>query len=634
MKKYIFILIAILALMSAACGKKVVDGKGSGGKQEVLDIDGLQDSDTRTDQVEKNEEAPVEDTAYQEPFVSTLTDEGKIVTGNDRGKIGFMSGDFYKKPVTDEAGALEAIHSVIYDVGGNEETELRYDMTVTMGNVTYYTFVQTQDGKDSYDGTVKVAADREGTVLGIMSSLRDTPFDEDSLFDIVDYQIKNDKTAFFDDLMPDTLSQTVEYGENGKKEITVPVSKDPKTGRTYLADTDRGIVCVDYDDYTNDDVMTVLEPGTDDYSDYELAYYDACIKVFDYYEAKGWKIPNGHGSLLMLCKDRGTSGEPVPANMAAYSGYYDGFESMQLSARLPNEIDVSLLGHEYTHMVSRANHVGDYINETGAVNESLSDIIGNAIELSVEKKKKSGWFDDFETERREAGYPVYVWDEYYTPDAPFYTPENDGGSVHHNSNCVSIISLRLDQAGMTPDEQFDFWIQADLALTQDTDFKQLGERLPWCMEIAGYPQYEQILREVIAEAGILDTSMPEEPQPELALVRFDYPDPGFSDNNAIYLSFNDMSGNEYRNTWPEEKTGKVAASLSPGYYYVYLKVGDKYAGEDEPGTCYLYHPDSGWKRVSVEVIENWDFEGLTEQIVVEAGKKLTLMTEGLPGASS
>ena len=632
MKKYIFILIAILALTATACGKKGADGKRSGGEQETQKTDELQDSDTGTDQVEEYEEVPADDTVYQEPFVSTLTDEGMIVTRNDRGKIGFMSGDFYKKPVTDEAGAREAIFSVIADVGGNENTELRYDMTAAMGGVTYYTFVQMQGGKESYDGTVKVAADREGKVLGIMSSLRDTPFDEDDLADTVDYQIKNDKTAFFDGLIPDTLTQTVEYGENGKKEITVPVAKDPQTGKTYLADTGRGIVCVDYDDYTNDDVMTVLEPGADEYSDYELAYYDACIKVFDYYEAKGWKIPNGHGSLLMLCIDRGTAGIPALSSMASYLGYEDGFERMRLSVRLPNEIDVSLLGHEYTHMVSNVNHVGEYCNETGAINESFSDIIGYAIETSVDKTKKSRWSDDFETERKEAGYPAYVWDEYYTPDAPVYTSENDGGSVHHNSNCISIISLRLDQAGMTPDEQFDFWIQADLALTQDTDFKQLGERLPWCMEIAGYSQYEQVLSEAIAEAGILDTRVPEEPQPELALVRFDYPDPDFSDNYALYFSFNDMSGNEYRNTWPEKNTGKVAASLSPGYYYVYLKVNDIYADEDEPGDYYLYHPDSGWERVSGDVIENWDFEDRTEPISVDADEKLTLMTKGLPGA--
>ena len=95
-----------------------------------------------------------------------------------------------------------------------------------------------------------------------------------------------------------------------------------------------------------------------------------------------------------------------------------------------------------------------------------------------------------------------------------------------------------------------------------------------------------------------------------------------------------MSGNEYRNTWPEAKTGKVAAGLSPGYYYVYLKVKDQYADKDEPGDYYLYHPDSGWERVSADVIENWDFEEQTEPVIVDAGEKVTLMTKGLPGASA
>ena len=628
MKKYIFIFIAALALTITACGKKGAEPKETG-KAPELQAGEVQESGTQADQSEDYEAELEEDPAFQEPFVSTLTDEGKIVTRNDRGKIGFMSGDFYGKPVTDEAEALEAIYSVMTDVGGSEDTELRHDLTATMGGVTYYTFVPTQDGKDFYEGEVKVAADRSGTVLGIVSSLKEGPFDEDTLSEPVDYQIKNEKTAFFNKLIPDTLTQTVEYGENGKTEITVPVSKDPKTGETFLADVDRGIICVDKDDYENDGKMTVLEPCADKYSDYELAYYDACIKVFDYYEAKGWKIPNGRGSLLMLCIDRGTAGEPVPANMAAYTGYVEGFEHMQLSARLPNEIDVSLLGHEYTHMVSHSNHVGEYLNETGAIDEGLSDIMGFAIEMSVLNKDGSEWLDDYETERKEAGYPNFVWDEYYTPHAAFYAPDNDGGNVHHNSNCISMIFLRLDEAGMTADEQFDFWIQADLALTWDTDFKQFGERLPWCMEIAGYPQYEQVLREAIAETRLLDTGVVEEPQPGLALVRFDYPDVDLSDNNELYFSFDDLNSS-CRTTWPEAKTGKVAASLSQGYYYVYLRVADRYADEGEPPAYYLYYPERGWERVSGYVIENYEFEELTDPIAVEEGEKLTLVTKGLP----
>lgn len=92
----------------------------------------------------------------------------------------------------------------------------------------------------------------------------------------------------------------------------------------------------------------------------------------------------------------------------------------------------------------------------------------------------------------------------------------------------------------------------------------------------------------------------------------------------------DLSGNEYRNTWPEAGTGKVAASLSPGSYYVYLKVDDKYADEGDPGTYYLYHPDTGWEEVSADVIQNYDFEQMTEPVDAAGGEKLLLLTDGLP----
>lgn len=60
-----------------------------------------------------------------------------------------------------------------------------------------------------------------------------------------------------------------------------------------------------------------------------------------------------------------------------------------------------------------------YLNEYGAINESMSDIMGNIIEMTI---------DD-------------------NPNIAKGTDNNDNGGVHTNSSLLNVVSYKLGEAG-------------------------------------------------------------------------------------------------------------------------------------------------------------------------------------------
>ena len=96
------------------------------------------------------------------------------------------------------------------------------------------------------------------------------------------------------------------------------------------------------------------------------------------------------------------------------------------------------------HGVSATNHIGKYENETGALNEAISDMIGAAVEVDImgATMEHDGWLRGLK-ESHEDGYPMFIWDEYYSPSTD--TPDqdvNDLGSVHFNANIVNMLAYR------------------------------------------------------------------------------------------------------------------------------------------------------------------------------------------------
>ncbi len=538
------------------------------------------------------------DTMLSWPFSAEIRDTYTPVTdrtetavySSENSGVTFMAGPMPYGPVADEEEAAFAAADFASGTGLN----MAWLRTDAYGGVICYTFRAMEDGLELRNCCLKIIANDEGKILGIASSLPDNT--DDIIRDDPDeeYQRQAVLDAEYESAVYEVSLETL----SGKRmEGSVPVLVSPENGSMYLGDTERRIYCVDSASLgSGDGENPVIRPlCLDDLSDTAgpvITYY-RFLQVYDYFAAKGWLSPDGNGSPCVLSID--FSGDTN--GNAAYGGFGGAFHYFSFGTGDGASQSIQVIAHEFMHGVSAANHIGRYENETGALNEAISDLIGSAVEADIEgwTLEQDNWLQSFRTSHRDE-YPLFVWDEYYTPatDVPDQSV-NDLGSVHHNANIVNMLAYRQAEAGMTPAERFDYWFLFDLTLTPVTDFPELAARAAWCAEIAGLSGFAPVMEQAVADLGLDDRSVPDEPRLDhQALVLIDMVWQN-SDLPGIVTFYNTASGNEF-STWPVAGTDLAAAVLSEGEYVVSIVI------HSDPEAYYLWDGED-WQPCGQEEIE-------------------------------
>ena len=227
--------------------------------------------------------------------------------------------------------------------------------------------------------------------------------------------------------------------------------------------------------------------------------------------------------------------------------------------------------------------------------------------------------------------PGYVWDRYYVPMAGIVTDLNDYGGVHRNSSLLNIISYRLEEAGMPLQDQFLYWLSVTRALLPRTDFAQLAQLLPWCMEEAGYSQYVDAVTLAVKEADYVHTGLPEKVPEGCGMVTFEYQAPeGYEYYNAV-LAMQEVDTGKYTDTWPERATNQVVCIVPEGRYLAALALQELesyYAGE-ETETTLLIATDDGWKVLEGQISRE---EADAYAIEIKDGDVVELETDSLESA--
>ncbi|MDD2649347.1 MAG: M4 family metallopeptidase [Eubacteriales bacterium] len=370
---------------------------------------------------------------------------------------------------------------------------------------------------------------------------------------------------------------TVTMHDGSTKEITVPVMKDA-AGTYYLADIERHIAVADCWEfmYNEGAVAVSSSPDNTGWDDKQLMAYENYIEAHDYYAAVGWYSTDGlHTPILLLADFVDENKNPV--NNACYVGKIFGWQCFAATSALNNYCEaLDVIGHEYTHGFTTASMtVIRYENQYGAINESMSDIMGNIMEMLTGRTSDTTWLIGevtgeairSMTDPNRFAQPAYVGDRYYVPDAAVPGQTNDRGGVHVNNSLLCLVATKLCEAGMTLEEARSLWTTFICGLVPGSDYEDVCRMLPFAADLSGLSRYKEAIVKALDEIG-LDNSEPFAVIKEgCGLLSMDVPK-GI-DPSKVQFIIVDKTARPCL-TWPSAQTGKIEIILEAGEYLMYI----------------------------------------------------------------
>ncbi len=297
---------------------------------------------------------------------------------------------------------------------------------------------------------------------------------------------------WFDGKEAGTYTGEVTLHDGTKETITVPVVRDPASGDWILADAERHILLSDYATFKKSfDFKTYTSKDNTGWPEHYLITYATYIKIYDFYKAYGVKSVDGFGAPILILTDY-VDDWGFPIDNACFLGMNGGWALFAASAANDFGECLDVIGHEYTHGFTFCTVAGDiYENESGAVNEALSDIIGNIIEMMLGETDDTQWLLGERSGRtlRSMSFP-WLYRQPARLDGTFYqetalspSMKDDFGGVHTNSSLVNYIAWSLWAKGLSLEDSFLLWRETINLLTPHSGFRELHAALIFAADI-------------------------------------------------------------------------------------------------------------------------------------------------------
>ncbi|GAE01974.1 thermolysin metallopeptidase [Clostridium botulinum B str. Osaka05] len=221
-----------------------------------------------------------------------------------------------------------------------------------------------------------------------------------------------------------------------------------KDGKYYLKNSNKNIYVYDinnkYIGYTKSDLLrasSLVENNSNEFiDDKHIIAVDTYInleKTYDYYKDKfNRNSIDNKGMKIEAFVDYNAVGDAAWSEQfnSMFFGNGDGKNFTHMSKSL------DIVGHEFSHGVTHKESNLKYENESGALNESFSDIMGVAIKGKNFKLGEDSWKPNTEEAAirdmqnpSKRGQPAHMKDYRYMPA----TPMGDNGGVHVNSGIIN-----------------------------------------------------------------------------------------------------------------------------------------------------------------------------------------------------
>lgn len=316
---------------------------------------------------------------------------------------------------------------------------------------------------------------------------------------------------WFDGLEEASYTGTVRLHDGTERTVTVPVASDPADGTYYLADVNRHILLADcYSWMYKNEIAPWMSENNTGWPDTYLLTYESYIRVYDFYRDYGLESVDGFGTPIVILTDY-CNGNGRPLDNACYMGISNGWAMFGASDLNDYGECIDVAAHEFTHGVTTYTIGGDlYENESGAVNEGFSDVMGNLCELLLGATEDTDWLlgENCGSPVRSMScpwdyqQPVTIGGKYYQEPAETPLWENDYGGVHTNNSLISHIAWQLCRDGMDLQEAFGLWRETMNMLTPRSGYREVHEALKFVARVRGMdPKWQKQIDILCEQAG-------------------------------------------------------------------------------------------------------------------------------------
>ena len=401
-----------------------------------------------------------------------LSAAGHVTHYKANGIPSFVDGDLghvtFKSP---EAGAKRVLQGVLVDhfgAAGDEEMQLIGTSNDNAGN-SYFRFQQTIDGMTVHGATMVVRSDANGRVNRVNGDFAAGVRNEALLGaeKAMDYalgkaMIRGERTApelayVLDGNGEAVLSwmSTVSYenavgpqrdivfadAASGHEVFRVPTVHYGRSLATYS--------CV------NTSCGNLISNSSNNINTGDAAIdaaHNYAVATYDYYFANhGRDSIDDNGMTLVSRAHYGNN-----YNNAFWNGSQMTYGDGDGTTFIPLSQDADVVAHELTHGVTERSSNLVYSNESGALNEALSDIFGAMVDRQEGANTVDTWLlgEDIYTPGingdglRVMNDPVAAGDYDYYPTR--YTGTSDNGGVHWNSGIANLAFVLLVEGGTHP----------------------------------------------------------------------------------------------------------------------------------------------------------------------------------------
>ncbi|MCJ8171908.1 M4 family metallopeptidase [Clostridium botulinum] len=257
-------------------------------------------------------------------------------------------------------------------------------------------------------------------------------------------QKTNTKANNVVDVQGDTIKGKGKSSLNGIVDIDLTY----KDGKYYLKNSNKNIYVYDinnkYIGYTKSDLLrasSLVENNSNEFiDDKHIIAVDTYInlgKTYDYYKDKfNRNSIDNKGMKVEAFVDYNAVGDAAWSE--EFNSMFFGNGDGKNFAHMSKSLDI--VGHEFSHGVTHKESNLKYENESGALSESFSDIMGVAIKGKNFKLGEDSWKPNTEEaairdmqDPSKRGQPAHMKDYRYMPA----TPWADNGGVHVNSGIIN-----------------------------------------------------------------------------------------------------------------------------------------------------------------------------------------------------